>query len=78
MRPLIEFCLSNLANGSHDAMEELQRDPNVDTVEYGCLNHCGLCTNEHFALVIGEAITGDTPKELVNNSYKYIDENEEL
>lgn len=25
MRPIIEFCLSNLASGSHDAMEELEK-----------------------------------------------------
>lgn len=75
MRPIIEFCLSNLASGSHDAMEELEKDPNLDIIEYGCLNHCGTCALDHFALVNGEYIAGDTPEELVSNIYKYLEGN---
>ena len=39
MRPIIEFCVSNLASGSQKAMEELEKDPNLDIVEYGCTSN---------------------------------------
>ncbi|NEU30069.1 YuzB family protein [bacterium LRH843] len=75
MRPIIEFCLSNLASGSQKAMEELEKDPNLDVIEYGCLTSCGHCAIESFALVNGEYITGETTDELVKNIYKYLEEN---
>ena len=36
-RILIEFCISNLANGAQRAREVLERDYNFDIIEYGCL-----------------------------------------
>ena len=75
MRPIIEFCLSNLASGAQKAMEALERDPNLDIVEYGCLNSCGICANNLFALVNGEMVTGDTVEDLVDNIYQYLDDN---
>ena len=35
-KPIIEFCISNLASGSQRAREVLERDPNLDIIEYGC------------------------------------------
>ncbi|GAE30311.1 YuzB family protein [Halalkalibacter hemicellulosilyticus] len=75
MRPIIEFCLSNLASGSQEAMEMLEKDPNLDIIEYGCLNHCGQCALAPFALVNGEYITGETNEELVDHIYEYLEEN---
>ncbi|SDB94227.1 YuzB family protein [Shouchella lonarensis] len=75
MRPIIEFCVSNLASGAHDAMEVLERDPNLDIIEYGCLNHCGTCACDYFALVNGDYVSGETPEELVKNIYQHIEEN---
>ncbi|MDE1455700.1 DUF1450 domain-containing protein, partial [Bacillus paralicheniformis] len=37
MFPIVEFCVSNLAQGSQEAKEILEKDPNLDVVEYGCL-----------------------------------------
>ncbi|MFC5711169.1 YuzB family protein [Thalassorhabdus alkalitolerans] len=75
MRPIIEFCLSNLASGTHKAMEELEKDPNLDIIEYGCLGNCGQCAMDMFALVNGEVVTGESTTELVQNVYQYLEEN---
>jgi uncharacterized protein YuzB (UPF0349 family) len=75
IKPIIEFCISNLAYGSQKAREVLERDPNLDIIEYGCLGHCGICAVTLFALVNGERVTGSTPEELVENIYKFLEEN---
>ncbi len=75
IKPIVEFCLSNLASGSQKAKEELERDPNLDVIEYGCLGHCGQCAVSHFALVNGEFVNGETTDELVKNIYIFIEEN---
>lgn len=74
-KPIIEFCISNLAGGSQRAREVLERDSNLDIIEYGCLSHCGKCDRTHFALVNGEVVTGETPDRLVENIYQYLEEN---
>ncbi|WP_075982762.1 YuzB family protein [Bacillus massilinigeriensis] len=75
IRPIIEFCVSNLASGSQAAMEQLERDPNLDVIEYGCLSYCGKCAATMFALVDGEVVTGENTEDLVNNIYRHIEEN---
>ncbi|MBD1380830.1 YuzB family protein [Metabacillus arenae] len=75
MKPIIEFCVSNLANGSQAAMEKLEKDPNLDIVEYGCLGYCGKCFESLYALVNGEVVAGETPDELVQHIYDYLEEN---
>lgn len=75
IRPLIEFCISNVASGAQAALEKLERDPNLDVVEYGCLGYCGKCASSMYALVNGDPVTGNTPEELVENIYQYLDEN---
>lgn len=74
-KPIIEFCISNLASGSQKAREILERDPNLDIIEYGCLGYCGKCAAGLFALVNGEFVGGQTPDELVENIYQFLDEN---
>jgi uncharacterized protein YuzB (UPF0349 family) len=75
IKPIIEFCISNLANGAQRALEKLERDPDLDIIEYGCLGYCGKCASTLFALVNGEIVTGKTPDELVENIYQFLDEN---
>ncbi|WP_226529117.1 YuzB family protein [Metabacillus niabensis] len=75
MKPIIEFCISNLANGGQAALEKLERDPNLDIIEYGCLSYCGKCGHSLYALVNGEMVMGDTPDELVENVYTFLEEN---
>jgi len=74
-RLVIEFCISNLANGAQKAREKLERDPNLDIIEYGCLSYCGKCGSSLYALVNGEVVTGATPDELVDNIYQFLEEN---
>lgn len=75
INPIIEFCVSNLASGSQEALEILEKDPNLDIVEYGCLSYCTQCAISLFALVNGEVVKGETPQELVDNIYLYLEEN---
>lgn len=74
-KPIIEFCISNLADGAQAAREKLEKDPNLDVIEYGCLNYCGICATTLYALVNGEVVRGNTPDELVDNIYQYLEEN---
>jgi uncharacterized protein YuzB (UPF0349 family) len=75
VKPIIEFCMSNLANGSQKALEQLEKDPNLDLIEYSCLGNCGECFESLYALVNGEVVVGETPEELVKNIYQYLEEN---
>lgn len=76
MFPLVEFCISNMAKGGDYVYDKLESDPEVDVLEYGCLNNCGLCSYGLYALVDGEVVEGDTPEDLLNNIYKHIEEND--
>ncbi|MBQ0138489.1 MAG: YuzB family protein [Kurthia sp.] len=75
MNPLVEFCVSNLANGAQEAFEILENDPNVDVLEYGCLSYCTRCSETIYALVNGEMVEAETPEELTKNIYQFIEDN---
>ncbi|MBU9713011.1 YuzB family protein [Evansella tamaricis] len=75
MNPIIEFCVSNLASGTQAVKEILEKDPNLDVIEYGCLSFCGQCARKKFALVNGEIVTGNTNEELLTNIYQFIEDN---
>lgn len=75
LQPIVEFCISNLANGSQRALEQLEKDPNLDIIEYGCLGYCGKCANTLFAMVNGDIVTAENADQLVERVYAYIEEN---
>lgn len=75
LRPIVEFCISNLANGSQRALEQLEKDPDLDIIEYGCLGYCGKCANTLFAMVNGEIVTAENAEQLVERVYAYMEEN---
>ncbi|MGI2329287.1 YuzB family protein [Planococcus sp. YIM B11945] len=75
MNPIVEFCVSNIANGAQDSFEKLERDPNLDVLEYGCLSYCTKCAESLYALVNGEIVEADTPEELTQKVYDFIEEN---
>lgn len=75
MNPIVEFCISNIVNGAQESFEKLDRDPNLDVLEYGCLSYCTKCAETLYALVNGEIVEADTPEELTRKVYEFIEEN---
>ncbi|MCO6341141.1 YuzB family protein [Staphylococcus epidermidis] len=76
MFPLVEFCISNMAKGSDVVFEKLENDPNIDVLEYGCLQNCGLCASSLYAHVDGDIVEGNTPDDLLKNIYQHIEDND--
>lgn len=75
VNPIVEFCMSNMACGSQKTFEELEQDSNLDVLEYGCLSFCSQCAESLYAVVNGEIVEGETPEELKENIYRFIEEN---
>lgn len=75
VNPMVEFCISNLANGAQETFEILERDPNIDVLEYGCLSYCTKCERSLYAVVNGEIVEADSPDELTKKIYQFIEEN---
>jgi uncharacterized protein YuzB (UPF0349 family) len=75
LNPIVEFCISNLAKGADVVFNKLDNDPEVDVLEYGCLQNCGPCARGLYALVNGDMVKGETPEELLENIYSHIEEN---
>ena len=42
---MAEFCITNLANGAQKTYEALEKDPDFDVLEYGCMSYCTKCAN---------------------------------
>ncbi|MDW8555775.1 YuzB family protein [Staphylococcus xylosus] len=74
MNPIIEFCISNLAKGGDYVYNQLENDPCVDVLEYGCLQNCGICSSGLYALVNGDIVEGDSPDDLLQKIYAHIEE----
>ncbi|AHD06756.1 YuzB family protein [Paenibacillus larvae] len=64
MRPIIEFCASSLHEGMRELIARLEKNPDIDVVEYGCLGYCGECYLSPYALVNGEAVFAETVEKL--------------
>lgn len=60
MRPIIEFCASNMHHGTDAIMKRLEENPDYDVIEYGCLGNCGECYLFPFAFVNGETVAGES------------------
>ncbi|WP_258839978.1 DUF1450 domain-containing protein [Mechercharimyces sp. CAU 1602] len=55
----MEFCVNNLSDEMKMLKDELEQDPTLDVVEYGCLGNCGVCAERCFVFVDGESIEAD-------------------
>ncbi|KAA0944123.1 DUF1450 domain-containing protein [Sporosarcina sp. ANT_H38] len=75
MNPIVEFCMSNIANSSQETFEKLEKDPNLDVLEYGCLSYCTKCSDTLYAIVNGDIVEADTNDELTERIYQYIEDN---
>jgi uncharacterized protein YuzB (UPF0349 family) len=65
MRPLIEFCTSNMHHGTGQVMKLMEANPDYDVLEYGCLGNCGECYAGPYALLDGQFIGAATAEELL-------------
>lgn len=64
LKPIIEFCASNMHHGTDQVMKRLEENPDYDVIEYGCLGNCGECYLFPFAMVNGEIVAGESAEEL--------------
>ncbi|WP_058302380.1 YuzB family protein [Gorillibacterium timonense] len=78
MRPIIEFCSSNMHHGTDRVMAELEANPEYDVIEYGCLGNCGECAVQPFALLNGDTLLAETAEELQEQLLQKIREAEEM
>lgn len=65
MEVIVEFCTQNYETGSSEVREKLKQDSTIKVIEHECLNYCGDCYLQPFAMVNGKKITADTADELV-------------
>lgn len=78
MRPIIEFCASNMHLGTEAVMKELEQSPDYDVVEYGCLGNCGECAVLPFAMVDGTIVVSESSDELLTRIQEHIRDAEML
>lgn len=67
IKPLIEFCASNMHHGTDKIVKLLEQDDKYDVIEYGCLGNCGECYMMPYAIVEGEIVSAETPEQLLDN-----------
>ncbi|PDO09413.1 MAG: UDP-N-acetylmuramoylalanine--D-glutamate ligase [Candidatus Reconcilbacillus cellulovorans] len=77
MRAIVEFCINNAGHGTEEVTRRLEQEhPDIDVVEYDCMNHCALCATEPYALVNGEIVSAPTPDELYDKILAKIESDE--
>ncbi|HUC93963.1 MAG TPA: YuzB family protein [Paenibacillus sp.] len=64
MKPIVEFCASNMHHGTDRVMKRLEQNPDYEVIEYGCLGNCGECYLFPFAFVNGDIVAAETADEL--------------
>jgi len=64
IKPIVEFCASNMHHGTDRVMKRLERNPDYEVIEYGCLGNCGECYLFPFAFVNGDIVAAETADEL--------------
>ncbi|KMM37720.1 hypothetical protein AB986_14930 [Alkalihalobacillus macyae] len=69
----IEFCAGNLRENMV-VWRELEKIPNTNLVDYGCLGYCGNCYSEAFAIVAGVLIHADSAEALIDKIIGYLNE----
>ncbi|WP_219839247.1 YuzB family protein [Paenibacillus sp. R14(2021)] len=77
MKPIIEFCASNMHHGTDQLMKKLEANPDYEVIEYGCLGNCGECYLVPFGLVNGEIVAAVTVEELEEKIMVSIKEQQE-
>jgi uncharacterized protein YuzB (UPF0349 family) len=65
MGMLIKFCPCNFEDELERVKNEIRQLSNVEVVDERCLNYCGQCLVQPYALVDGENVIADDPEELL-------------
>jgi uncharacterized protein YuzB (UPF0349 family) len=61
---IVEFCVSNMHHGTDRVLAKLEKLPDIEVIEYGCLGNCGECFLSPYALVNGESVVAETADQL--------------
>lgn len=61
----VEFCVTNLSQGSDEVFEQLSGRSDIELLQTGCNSHCELCACSLYALVNEEVVEADTPEQLL-------------
>ncbi|MFD2328333.1 YuzB family protein [Cohnella sp. GCM10020058] len=61
---IVEFCVSNVHHGTDRLIDKLNRLPDMETIEYGCLGNCGECYLSPYVMVNGETVVAETAEAL--------------
>lgn len=67
MELTVKFCPCNSGEDLHELKNHLKQLSNVDVVEKRCLNYCGQCLVQPFALINGKNVVGNNVDELLTN-----------
>ncbi|MTD31868.1 DUF1450 domain-containing protein [Planomicrobium sp. YIM 101495] len=65
MADQVEFCVTNMSQGSDEVYEQLTGRDDIELLQTGCNSHCELCACSLYALVNEEVVEADTPEELL-------------
>ncbi|CAM4350477.1 YuzB family protein [Paenibacillus tarimensis] len=77
MKPIIEFCSSNMHHGTDQVMKRLEENPDFEVIVYGCLGNCGECYMFPYALVDGEIVSAETADALYDAIMTQVDKQQE-
>lgn len=73
---IVEICASNRHHGTGIIMEQLEKKPETDVIEFGCLGNCKQCMIKPFAIVNSETVYADNPQELMEKIETAMKKNE--
>ncbi|TFE24245.1 YuzB family protein [Cohnella luojiensis] len=73
---IVEFCVSNAHHGTDLVLKKLEKLPDIEVIEYGCLGNCGECFLSPYALVNGESVVAEKAEQLYDLILEAIAEQE--
>ncbi|WP_062305680.1 DUF1450 domain-containing protein [Alicyclobacillus sendaiensis] len=63
----LAWCVNNALTGVREAIERVAAErPDLMVKKYACVEQCGLCARQPFALVGGDVVTAESPASLAH------------